>query len=411
MSNSVATRERVHGPSAFDRRASTIIVDADAHITEPPDIWTSRVPGKYRDAVPQVGTSPRTGHSHWRIDDKWLMPVGELSQAGWRMWPPDTPLEYADCEPASFDAEARLRRMDDFGVWAQVIYPNVIGFYGQLFATMPDGLGVTCVRAYNDFIHEWCSADRHRLIPIAMLPFWDLAAATSEMTRCLDLGFNGVLFANKFEKIGLPAFTDPHWDPIYAAADEAGIPVNYHIGFAAWEDQFTEEKRWARRVHTDRPQLAVNAVQVHMAQCEVLGRLLASGLCDRFPNLQLVSVENAFGQIPFYLEGLDWYWKAFGNARRDLLPSEYFKRQCHSTLWFEQSTLPLLGDFAGNIMFSTDYPHQTSLSPGPCSPMSEDDSPADFVERAYRDLDVVTRRRVLAENAAHLYGVALPSVD
>ncbi len=30
------------------------VVDIDSHYTEPPDLWTSRAPAKYREAVPQI---------------------------------------------------------------------------------------------------------------------------------------------------------------------------------------------------------------------------------------------------------------------------------------------------------------------------------------------------------------------
>src|SRR5207248_748306 len=100
---------------------------------------------------------------------------------------------------------------------------------------------------------------------------------------------------------------------------------------------------------------------------------------DRFPRLKLVSVESGFGHVPFYLEALDWEWLTFGNTS-PLLPSEYFRRQCYGTFWFERTTLPLLAAYPDNFMFSTDYPHATSLSPGPASPA---DVPAEHVAHAF----------------------------
>jgi len=70
-----------------------------------------------------------------------------------------------------------------------------------------------------------------------------------------------------------------------------------------------------------------------------------SGLCDRFPELDFVSVESGFGYIPFLLESLDWQWKGLGAHRQypdRLLPSEYFRRQVYSMFWFEKDALELL---------------------------------------------------------------------
>ena len=34
--------------------ADLLIIDADTHLTEPRDLWTSRAPAKYADRVPRV---------------------------------------------------------------------------------------------------------------------------------------------------------------------------------------------------------------------------------------------------------------------------------------------------------------------------------------------------------------------
>jgi len=58
-----------------------LIIDADSHITEPPDVWTARVPSKYRDDVPRVvrrGTADT-----WVLGEESLAPVGVTAPAGW----------------------------------------------------------------------------------------------------------------------------------------------------------------------------------------------------------------------------------------------------------------------------------------------------------------------------------------
>ena len=52
------------------------------------------------------------------------------------------------------------RYMDEVGIWAQVLYPNVAGFGSQRFLSIRDDeLKLVCVRAYNDFLRDWASAD------------------------------------------------------------------------------------------------------------------------------------------------------------------------------------------------------------------------------------------------------------
>lgn len=381
------------------------VIDADTHVIEPPDLWTSRLPKSFADAVPRVDINPGTGHNHWKIGQTWLHPVGFLNQAGWADYPPFAPSELEETDPAGYLAPIRLERMDEYGIDVQLLYPNVIGFQAPLFMELGDKLSLECTSAYNDFLSDWCAADRRRLIPIAMVPFWNTEAAVREMRRCADLGFRGVLFANKYERIGLPNFCDPHWDTIYQAASDLDLSINYHIGFASPEfganisaDGINERKQ---DVEAKRPDRAAGAAHVFMGQYETLGRILTSGVLKRFPTLKFVSVESGFGYIPYYLEALDWHWQTYGAHVNDpVLPSEYFRRQCYGTFWFERGTLPLLELYPDNFMYSTDFPHPTSMSPGPASPAQV---PSKHIASAFADIRPEIARKALHDNAAMVY--------
>ena len=66
--------------------------------------------------------------------------------------------------------------MDREGIYAQVVYPNVGGFGSQNFLKIDEAaLKLACVRAYNDFLAEWTSADPKRLLAVTALPFWDVS--------------------------------------------------------------------------------------------------------------------------------------------------------------------------------------------------------------------------------------------
>jgi predicted TIM-barrel fold metal-dependent hydrolase len=390
-------------PGTID--VSTIpVIDADTHVTEPADLWTSRLPKKWADEGPRVGTHPQTKHNHWHIGDTWLNAVAYYSQAGWKDYPPVSPFEYEETDPAAHDSHKRLERMDEYGINSQVLYPNIIGFNSALFMAMDHDVSIACTRAYNDFITDWASADPNRLIPISMVPFWDLEAAVAEMTRCADLGHRGVLFANKYEQVGLPSFIDEYWDPIYAAAADLDLAVNYHIGFADPDRAFFFSEK-ALELRKDaanwRVPKTVSSVVTMMSQLEVIAKLVTSGVCDRFPTVKFVSVESGFGYVPFLLECLDWHWRGNGvDHVRPFLPSEVFARQCYGTFWFEKSTLPLLDLYPDNFMFSTDFPHPTSVSPGPISPA---DIPSEHVVKAFQDLPADIAKKALHDNAHKVY--------
>jgi predicted TIM-barrel fold metal-dependent hydrolase len=383
------------------------IVDADSHVLEPADVWTSRIATRFGDQIPHVEREPESGASYWRVGKRWIWPAGHWAPAGQNYYPPLNPTEYDEVDLAAYDAQARLKKMDELGLEVQVLFPNIVGFHAQvLLEELGSELALMCVQAYNDFVLEWAETDPARLVSLAMLPYWDRAACLKEMERCISAGHKGILFANKFEQVGLPGYCDPYWDSVYAAAQDMDVPVSFHIGFSNPEHAVrnTEEFISNARAHADemkaaRPVFSANTL---MNQCSVLGTLLTSGLCERFPKVKLISTESGFGQIPYYLEALDYHWRAFGNPREPMLPSEYFARQCYGTLWYERTTLELLHLYPTNFMFSTDYPHPTSLSPGPAS----DALPAaEHVQKYYADLDPVIRENVLSANAKRLYRV------
>jgi predicted TIM-barrel fold metal-dependent hydrolase len=214
------------------------VIDTDTHISEPPDLWTSRLPAKFQDVAPKVVFNEATGHDHWRIGDYWLMGSGFYAVAGWKEFPPNGPhdLDDPEVDRGSWDPKERLKRMDEHGIYAQVLYPNLIGFETSQFMKLGLDAALACVEAYNDFQTEFANTDAKRFIPITMVPFWDLDAAVKEIGRCKEMGHRGILFANKYEQIGLPGFTDPHWNPIYAAAADMELSVNFHVGFSSSTD-------------------------------------------------------------------------------------------------------------------------------------------------------------------------------
>jgi predicted TIM-barrel fold metal-dependent hydrolase len=132
--------------------------------------------------------------------------------------------------------------------------------------------------------------------------------------------------------------------------------------------------------------------------------LILAGVCERFPELAFVSVESGFGYFPFVLESADWNWVACGASSslpERMLPSEYFRRQCFATFWFESDTVTRLVDlFADNVMFETDFPHTVALMPG-AGPNIK--SAKDTIEANLSSLPPAVLRKILSENAKRVY--------
>ena len=378
-----------------------MIIDADTHLTEPPDVWTSRVAKKYLDHVPKVVRSAE-GKDVWVLDGEPFYTIGATAMAGWPEPFPNGPPTLEECHPASYDADARLRYMDEVGIWAQVLYPNVAGFGSQRFLMIPDDeLKLVCVRAYNDFLRDWASADARRLITIMTMPFWDVDAAVAEVERSIDAGHRGILFTAEPQRFGLPYLGDHHWDPLWSLVQEAGLPVHFHIGSGDIGGAYAPGRVAA---HGTASAYAYASVDLFMKNGVQVADLLTSGVLPRFPDLKFVSVESGIGWIPFVLEAVDHSYLEARPGRSsewDMLPSEYFARQVYACFWFETvAPARLLGDIpVDNVLFETDFPHPTCLY-------------GDVRERIEASLATVSdevRHKILWDNAARLYNVDAPA--
>jgi len=394
--------EATRGQALCDRFA---VADVDSHVIEPPDLWTSRVSSKWGDLVPHVEYHERRQEDIWYIGERRLFGVAAFAQAAWPEFPPSHPRTMSEALPAAVDPKARLEYMDSIGVYYQVLYPNILGFHSHVFLdTMPRALATECVRAYNDWLVEFASADARRLVPMMMLPFWDVDESVAEMQRCYETGHKGVLLAARYDKVGLPRLVDDHWEPLLGLAQEMDLSINFHVGFLAFDadDRLTVDQR-KKLDYAQGTSLSL------LGNAQNIAEVVLSGVCHRYPDLNFVSVENGAGWLPFLAETMDWQWIGVGAHQEypeRLMPSEYLRRQIFGMYWYEQLTLGLVLDQLGdNLMFETDFPHATSLSPGPAS---YSPNPREVMERSLAGVPDEVAGKVLQHTATRLYRLDAP---
>jgi uncharacterized protein len=381
------------------------VIDTDTHLTEPPDLWTARVPSKFVERAPQVRIHPETKAPRWELGGRWLAGEAAFSRIPGEQDEQTFPNTWTEVDPACFDAAARLEWMDSEGIFAQVIYPNFVAFEGHaLIALKDEELQFQLIRTYNDYLIEWASPAPERFVLLASVPFWNLEESIREMRRCKGLGFRGVIWAATLDRHGLPTFHDPYWDRFYAVAEEIGMSINFHVGVGYTE----EDADTAVNSKDDVGDVVYRTSIGFQSNARTIAKLIMHGVCHRFPNLSFVSVESGFGFVPFLIESLDWQWKHVDGPTRmrdRLLPSEYFRRQIYTMFWFEQTTLAQLPDWSDNVMFETDFPHNTCLirgskvAPGPRQIVKQ------HIDQFGQDL----MSKVLYKNAARIYGITVPA--
>jgi predicted TIM-barrel fold metal-dependent hydrolase len=382
------------------------IIDSDAHITEAADLWTRRLPAKFKERGPILVRDPDSGVDMWTIaGDKPIMPVGHTAVAGWGKPFPDAPRNMDEVPKASHDAHARLAYLDSVGIWAQLIYPNVGGFGNQAFLDLKDPeLMLACVQAYNDFLTDWASADPRRLIAVTATPFWDVEASVAEIERCAKKGHRAVLFSGEPQAMGMPLLGDRHWDPIWTVAQDLGQPISFHIGSGNFMEGFTPDRIQTHGLGATLVRMTVN---LFLDNGKQLVDLLTCGLLARFPELKFVSVESGIGFLPFVLESLDHAFEYSDirsqNPEYDLLPSEYFRRQVFGCYFFEEIAPQLLIEQIGvdNILFETDYPHPVCLY----------GNVREKIDAGLKGHNAEVRDKILWRNAAQLYRIDEPDRD
>jgi predicted TIM-barrel fold metal-dependent hydrolase len=121
--------------------------------------------------------------------------------------------------------------MDVNGVAAELCFPNYIRFCGQILLRAKDkALARFCVEAYNDWmVDEWAGSGG-RLIPLCIVPLWDVNLAVAEIRRNAARGVRAVAFSELLAYLDLPSLHSRYRDPFFAACEETGTVLAMHIG-------------------------------------------------------------------------------------------------------------------------------------------------------------------------------------
>jgi predicted TIM-barrel fold metal-dependent hydrolase len=290
--------------------------------------------------------------------------------------------------PGEWDPKERLADMDLDGVDAEVIYADPTG--GAAFYQLSPEVGTAAMRAFNTAALEFAAVDTARLLPVYLLPLYDVALAVAELERIVGEGGRAVQLPLYPTDAGLPPYWDERYQPLWASLEETRVPASLHVcpprGRSLGKDPTP-----ARGIFQVMPPILMSQPMVE---------LILTGTFTRHPGLRIVLVEAGLGWIPYMLDRLDRVsdksrWADRGMAL-DERPSHYWHHNMAAT--FEEDELGLeLRDRIGidNLLWATDYPHPDSTWPD--SRMVIDEQFAGLPE------DEVDR--LVCGNAARLYGL------
>jgi predicted TIM-barrel fold metal-dependent hydrolase len=356
------------------------IISVDDHVVEPPHVWDTWLPKKFRDRGPKIERRGIAGMKHigggayqqefsddgpqadcWIFEDLVYIHKRHVAAVGFaREDMTMSPITYDEMRPGCYDPKARIEDNTLNWVDASLCFPSFPRFCGQTFTEAKDReLGEACVYAYNDWmVEEWCGDSGGRLIPLPIIPLWDAELAATEVRRNAARGARAVAFSEIPPHLGLPSIHSGYWDPFFRACEETKTVVCMHIGSSSRMPATSP----------DAPVAVAASLSFNNAMAS-MSDFLFSGVLVRFPTLKLAYSEGQIGWIPYILERADDVWRehrAWAEVS-ELVPeppSTYYYRQIFGCFFRDQHGIDSI-DVVGpdNVTFETDYPHTDSTWP------------------------------------------------
>ena len=382
------------------------VISVDDHVQEPPGLWTGKLSAaKFGDNIPHVAAQP-DGTERWVVEGQVLsgMPVAETGALTAERFGTG-PRKWGEVPAAVYEPKERLKMMDADGIDASVLYPTVSGGGGEVLASIKNAdLQVACVQAYNDWLLETWAKASPRFIPQCLVPISSVAAAVAELERAVKAGHKGVIVPIDPAHLQEDALSiySPDWDALWSKAQQLDVPVCFHSGSAPklLLDLYPGVDQAV--------QAAFNAVREPVSSSAVLGKLLFSGIPERFPTLKFVLANSGVGWGSYSLEVCDHEWDRKFRQITPVemkpppyemeLPSDMFHRQCFLTASFDAMGLRVR-DFIGvdNMLWHSEFPSPTSTYPNSKQTIAEN----------FKGVPDDERTKILSSNAAKIYKLSL----
>lgn len=359
------------------------MVSTDSHANEPPDLWATRLPQKYRERAPRVVTDENG--VQWRYCEGYRPDRIRIMSFEGEDWVRSQ---------AGADPEGRIRDNEQDGIDAEIIFPNK----GLAMWATPDPVFANAqCRVWNDWAWEQFGAWPEKMVPVAAVATGDLEGTLAEIERCAALGYKALTLPCKpiwgGHDVDHVNYNLPHFDPLWALVEEVGMPVTFHVS--------TGRDPRASRGNGG---AVINYVTHSLSPTiEPVANLCASGVLERFPKIRFATIEAGIGWVPWLLDAMDEaYRKHHMWVRPKLqgLPSDYYRAHGHATFQEDPAGLALAKDWglAGNFMWANDYPHHEGTWP----------HSGEAIERTMGGLDEADRAKILGLNAARLFGLTVP---
>ena len=263
------------------------LISGDSHVNEPTELWWNAMGEMFGDRTP-------------RLLDEYQGEKGRFIFTGLRV------MKLSDDEDelrnmgvalnVGYEPQARLDFQRQAGIAAEIINPT-FGLH-QLVGPDREAMRVA-MQIYNDWAAEFISHDRQRLIGACMVPVDDVDFAVAELIRARDQGHWGALI-NMQPPEGRPPYRDPIYDPLWACAQDLGMPLTLHL--ATGRNKTALQARGKEEIE----QVAGLHLHARLEIMAILGNDFIFGrILDRYPGLDIICSEFEISWIPWFCAKMD----------------------------------------------------------------------------------------------------------
>jgi predicted TIM-barrel fold metal-dependent hydrolase len=358
--------EQLQSSSGAQRpRVNALIVDADAHVNPSHDMWTDYLPAPLKDLAPKIEHGEDCDYILFEGKRRKVNLIS--AQAGRKGKDFKMEGRVSDARAGGWMPAARVEDMNHDGIDTAVL------FGGGPLGTANKELYKASFYAYNRWLADFCAHSPKRFAGVGYVPMETVDEAITIMRDFAKRGLKAVnipafpmspmasLNGGDAQTLALTGdvnsertYADPEFDPFWKAVCDLGIPVTIHLGGRAV--RFTNPKFFLS-----------DLLMSKFGMGEPIAIMIYGGVFQRFPDLKLASVESGVGWFAFAANYMDETWKKqryWVNSVLEHEPSYFWERNIYGSFIHDRAGI-LMREFtgAGNIMWSSDYPHSETTFP------------------------------------------------
>ncbi len=340
--------------------ADRVVHDADAHVFELPGYLEPWIDPSLRDALKKYSAPSDERVARLIADAR-----KSYDDAAYRARDEaEITLRKGFSALGAFDKSERPAAVDHLGVASQLVFTT--GGLGPLAASdrsgnLDEAYGIA--RAHNGAMVDFCNVDR-RLLPVLYVPFGDIERAIKAADEAIAMGAAALMIPSACPQHHSPSHVG--FDPLWSRAQDAGIPVVFHVGGGKAMDA-TYKANGLPPVKDfiggDGNFTSVSYMYISESPMQSLAAMIIDGVFERFPRLKFGVIEMGAAWVPGWMRSMDSAAEAFRKSEArlrnlSLKPSEYVQRQVRVTPYPHEPAGWIIKNAGADVcLFSSDYPH------------------------------------------------------